>query len=110
MNTHFTVCAGILIGAVASTSAIAGTKDPYYEPFASAYESEGGYREYVPVTSPRASACRRAYASVRDDGYRQIHMVECSGRNYTFHGVRDGRWWKVKVRARNGRIRQVYPL
>ena len=101
---------GTALTAGLAAPAAAGSFDPYYEPSAPHYSSDGAYREYVPVYSPRRSSCRRALAAVRYHGFGAIRTVECRGRNYTFYGLRDGRWWKVKVRARNGRIRRVYPL
>ncbi len=122
MTRHTLLAAGILAAAFTSVQSaeagnrlfldvgIPGGHDAYYEPSSPRSYDYGGYRDQPAVYSPRRSSCNRALTSVRDQGYQTIRTIECRGRNFTFHARRDGRWWKVKVRARNGRIRQAYPL
>ncbi len=62
------------------------------------------------VSSPRQYACLRAKQNVQLQGFAHVRMIECKGKHYSFQGYRDGKWWKVKVRARNGKIRRAYPL
>ncbi len=122
MTTYTLLAAGILAAAFTSVqSAEAGSRfspddgipggyDAYYEPSLPHSFDRGGYRDQPAVYSPRRSSCNRALTSVHEDGYQAIRTIECRGRNFTFHARRDGRWWKVKVRAKNGRIRRAYPL
>lgn len=120
MTKHPRVAAGILFTVFASVAAgpayagsrlslddsVPGGIDAYYEPSGEL----NSYRDQATVVSPRKSSCNRALARVSRQGYDKVRTIECRGRHYTFHGLRDGRWWKLKVRARNGRIRQAYPL
>ena len=117
MSKRTLLAAGVLFAAFAAihtTPAAAGSLpagfDAYYEPTSSTPFEFGAGSEAVPVYSPRRSSCYRAHRTVLDHGYKKIRTVDCKGRHYTFHARRDGRWWKVKVRARNGKIRRVYPL
>ncbi len=122
MTTYSLFAAGMLAAALTSVQTaeagsrfflddgIPGGHDGYYEPSFSSSFDRGGYRDQPTVYSPRRSSCNPARVSVRDEGYETIRTIECRGPNFTFHAKREGRWWKVKVRARNGRIRQVYPL
>ncbi len=64
----------------------------------------------LPVTSPRRRACRRAFLAVKDRGYENITTLECKGKHYSFSGLRNGKWWKIKVRASSGKVRNAYPL
>ncbi len=105
----FAACAALQTAPAAAGSLPAGF-DAYYEPAPDTAFEYGTNYEQMPVYSPRRSSCYRAHRTVRDHGYQKIRTVDCKGRIYTFHARRDGRWWKVKVRARNGRIRRVYPL
>ena len=61
-------------------------------------------------TSPQQYACRRANDNVELRGFAFVRMIECKGKHYSFKGYRDGKWWKVKVRARNGKVPRIYPL
>lgn len=120
MRNPSLVAAGIIFSALAvgATSpahagsrlslddSIPGGSDAYYEPSNQPKE----YLDPAVVHSPRTSSCNRARHSVTQQGYEAVRKIECRGRHYTFHGRRDGQWWKIKVRARNGRVRQAYPL
>ncbi len=61
-------------------------------------------------SSPRQYACQRAFRAVVARGYERVSVLECKGKHYSFRGYLDGAWWKVKVRARNGKVRRAYKL
>ncbi len=42
---------------------------------------------------------------VRERGFRKVVTRDCSGRNYSFTGSKNGRRYVVTVNARTGRIR-----
>jgi hypothetical protein len=61
---------------------------------------DGSYRPY----HRRKLSCWRARQLVRDHGFRRVRTIECSGRVYTFRGIRRGHPVIIKVDARFGRI------
>ncbi len=76
--------------------------DPYYG---------GGYypprRRYAPTYRPRRISCRRAIRIVRNHGYRRVRARDCRGSKYSFTGKKRGRWYRIRMYSRSGRIYSV---
>jgi hypothetical protein len=66
----------------------------------------GWYRPgvYMPGYNAGRLSCSEARRVVRGSGYRNVDVVDCSGRTYTFEATRNGRPVVVYVNSRNGRI------
>ena len=109
MHTRFfkAIClsAGLLTVSAAAVSAGSGIPGRSYDPNGATFFSQD-----EPVFSPRRNACQRARQAVEDRGYTRVSVLECKGKHYSFSGYRDGAWWKIKVRARNGKVRRAYKL
>jgi hypothetical protein len=52
----------------------------------------------------RQMSCWRARQLVRDRGFNRVRTIECSGRIYTFRGIRRGHPFVIKVNARTGAV------
>ncbi len=82
---------------------------PYYSeqvgPDYRYHDGRGWYRDrYIePVYRDRIS-CRDARQIVRENGYRNVSVRECSGRTYTFRATRRGRDVIVYVNSRTGAV------
>lgn len=73
--------------------------DPYYG---------GGYYAPPPRYRPRRVTrrlnCRQARRVLRNYGYRNIRTLNCRGKRYKFNAVKRGRWYRVRMNSRNGRL------
>lgn len=73
-----------------------GWYDAYrYPRFRGAYYGDGG---------PWQMSCHEARLRVLDHGFRHVEVRDCSGRNYTFSGFRDGYFAIIHVNSRTGRV------
>jgi hypothetical protein len=82
---------------------------PYYSeqigPDYRYHNGRGWYRERYnrPVYRDRIS-CGEARQIVRENGYRNVSIIKCSGRTYTFNTTRQGRDVVVYVNSRTGAV------
>lgn len=79
----------------------------YYEPY---YYAAPRRRYYAPRPAPRRYgrlSCGEARRIVRNHGYRRVRAIDCSGNRYTFHAMRGGEWYRIRMRSRTGRIYKV---
>lgn len=53
-------------------------------------------------------SCRRGARIVENHGWRRVEARDCSGRNYTYTGRRDGDRWIIIVDSRRARIADYY--
>jgi len=53
--------------------------------------------------------CGAAKISLRRQGFRSIHPVNCSGTRYRFLAIKSARSWDVTVNAHGGQIVRVLP-
>ena len=89
-----------------------GGYQPYYRPrYYAPRPYYGGYNprrhRYAPTYRPRRVGrlnCRQARRVVRNRGYRNIRSIDCRGRRFTFHAIKRGRWYRVRMNSRNGRL------
>jgi hypothetical protein len=76
----------------------------YYEPSYPVYD-EPVYRR------PRAEyygiSCEEGRNNVRDEGFRKVRAIDCSGRRYTYRARQGGNPYIVKVSRRSGQIISV---
>ena len=62
-----------------------------------------GYGWYWPGYRNQARlSCGQAKWTVRNNGYRNVSAIECSGATYTFTGARNGRGYVLYVNSRSG--------
>ena len=52
-------------------------------------------------------SCRQGARIVANAGFRRVRPIDCSGREYSYRGIRRGRMFEIDVRSRNGRIISV---
>ena len=69
---------------------------PGYRPDSFYYDPPGYYSEWV--------SCRDARYLLQDEGFRNVRLMSCGGTYHKFTARWRGHMFKVKVRARNGRI------
>lgn len=80
----------------------------YYPP--QPYYGGGYYAPPRPVYRPyraRRISCRQGRRIVRNRGFYKVKARDCRGRNYVFHGRKNGRKYRIRMRSRNGRIYSV---
>jgi hypothetical protein len=53
-------------------------------------------------------SCRRGERIVENSGWRRVEPRNCSGRNYSYTGRRDGDRWIIIVDSRRARIVDYY--
>lgn len=78
---------------------------PYY------YGPYYGRRHYVrPRRSYRRISCARGRRIVRARGYYRVRARDCTGKSYSFTAKKHGRWYRIHMRSRNGRIYRIRRL
>jgi len=84
--------------------------DPYYnpDPYYRGYEPR--YRpvpRYRPRLRPGRISCRQARRIVRRNGFRNIRVVDCTGKQYNFRATKRGHWYRMRMRSNSGRIYHI---
>jgi hypothetical protein len=52
-------------------------------------------------------SCRRGARIVASAGFRRVRPIDCNGSEYSYRGFRHGDLFRIDVKSRNGRIRNV---
>jgi hypothetical protein len=52
-------------------------------------------------------SCRQGARIVASAGFRRVRPVDCNGSEYSYRGIRHGDLFRIQVRSRNGRIKNV---
>jgi len=73
---------------------------PVYVPAPRYYAPRYRYR---PVRRYRMT-CGQVRRNLRNRGYYRIRAIDCRGARYTFQARRDGRWYRLRILSRNGRV------
>ena len=56
------------------------------------------------LNSGRRVSCFEGQRMLERRGFRSVRALDCRGRIFNYTGRRQGHWWWVDVRARDGRI------
>lgn len=67
------------------------------------YPGRGWYKP----NANRRVTCNRGIRIVRNNGYRNVRVVECNGPRYTYRASRNGRNFTLSLNARNGRLMRL---
>ena len=49
-------------------------------------------------------SCGDGLNSAREEGFRRVRPIDCSGRSYSYRGYRDGTVWRIRVSASTGDV------
>jgi hypothetical protein len=120
------VAAAAVAGTVLSLSAPANAKtdiDIYlglgtgYHDAGYRYDDGYGYDDedvYRPRHRPRHDSwrvsCGEGREKVRWAGFRKVRPIDCDGRTYQYKARKNGDWYVVTVKSKNGRIVNVEPI
>jgi hypothetical protein len=55
-------------------------------------------------------SCGEGIWSAREEGFRRVHPIDCTGRHYSYRGYRDGTAWHIRVSAYSGEVISARPL
>jgi hypothetical protein len=55
-------------------------------------------------------SCREGVWSAREEGFRRVRPIDCTGRHYSYRGYRDGTAWHIRVSAYSGDVINARPL
>jgi hypothetical protein len=115
MKSMFAAAAVAAVAVTATAPADAKVKVDLYLG-APIYDYDPGYPVYdepYPVYErPRyrrsyGISCEQGRRQVREEGFRRVRAVDCSGRRYTYEARRDGERYIVRVSRRSGDIISV---
>lgn len=69
----------------------------------------GGYYDPGPVYygGGRQISCRQGARIVASQGFRRVRPSDCKGSEYKYYAFRRGDMYKITMKSRNGRIKDI---